>query len=370
MSARAACRCRRCRKGSGLITGSYDIPAATLRACAVFTNTMPTQAYRSSGRPEVTFAIERLIDKAADAARLRPHRAAPQESGQAEGDAVPQRRRHALRQRHLRGEHGPAPWRSPTGTASTQRKREAKKRGKLLGLGLAQLRRVLDRLAEGAHRDHRAAGRPRRRGDRHAAERPGPRDELRAGGRRPARACRSRRVKIILGDTDIVSVGGGSHSGRSMRHAATVISKAAAELIAKGKQIAARRARRAARQRRRSRTAASASRDHQPQLRFPRARARRPRNHTLPDELKDGLAVVADNEMHEPVFPNGCAICEIEIDPDTGDVDDHALRLGRRRRPLHQSADRPRPDPWRHRAGRRPGDVGAVLRRSVDPASR
>ena len=24
------------------------------------------------------------------------------------------------------------------------------------------------------------------------------------------------------------------------------------------------------------------------------------------------------NEMHEPVFPNGCAICEIEVDPDTG----------------------------------------------------
>src|SRR5947199_9347109 len=52
-------------KGSGLIPGSYDIPAVTLCAKAVFTNTMPTQAYRSSGRPEVTFAIERLIDNAA-----------------------------------------------------------------------------------------------------------------------------------------------------------------------------------------------------------------------------------------------------------------------------------------------------------------
>ena len=40
--------------------------------------------------------------------------------------------------------------------------------------------------------------------------------------------------------------------------------------------------------------------------------------HTLPDDLAGGLAVVADNEMHDPVFPNGCAICEIEIDPDTG----------------------------------------------------
>src|SRR5712691_7003682 len=48
-------------KGAGLIPGSYDIPAAALRAMAVFTNTMPTNAYRSSGRQEMTFAIERLI---------------------------------------------------------------------------------------------------------------------------------------------------------------------------------------------------------------------------------------------------------------------------------------------------------------------
>ena len=53
-------------KGAGLIPGSYAIPAATLRAVAAFTNTMPTNAYRSSGRPEVTYAIERLVDEAAE----------------------------------------------------------------------------------------------------------------------------------------------------------------------------------------------------------------------------------------------------------------------------------------------------------------
>src|SRR5262249_26543291 len=46
-------------------------------------------------------------------------------------------------------------------------------------------------------------------------------------------------VDIVLGDTDIVSAGGGSHSGRSMRHAATVINKAANTLIEKGKALAA-----------------------------------------------------------------------------------------------------------------------------------
>jgi carbon-monoxide dehydrogenase large subunit len=52
-------------KGSALVTGNYDIRAASLRSRAVFTHTTPTNAYRSSGRPEVTYAIERLIDKAA-----------------------------------------------------------------------------------------------------------------------------------------------------------------------------------------------------------------------------------------------------------------------------------------------------------------
>src|SRR5258708_10072289 len=52
-------------KGAGLIVGPYLIPHAALRAMAVFTNTVPTNAYRSSGRPEVTFAIQRPGDTAA-----------------------------------------------------------------------------------------------------------------------------------------------------------------------------------------------------------------------------------------------------------------------------------------------------------------
>ena len=41
----------------------------------------------------------------------------------------------------------------------------------------------------------------------------------------------------------------------------------------------------------------------------------------LPDELKNNLVVAADNEMHDPVFPNGCAVCECEVDPETGGVE-------------------------------------------------
>jgi carbon-monoxide dehydrogenase large subunit len=125
-------------------------------------------------------------------------------------------------------------------------------------------------------------------------------------------------VDIVIGDTDIVSAGGGSHSGRSMRHAATVMAKAAIDLIANGKKIAA------------------ALLDCAPEEvsfddgRFASTKSNRTFNFlelaeaasrtALPAELTNGLTVRMDNEMHEPVFPNGCAICEVEIDPGTGAV--------------------------------------------------
>src|SRR5205823_740083 len=46
--------------------------------------------------------------------------------------------------------------------------------------------------------------------------------------------------------------------------------------------------------------------------------AKEPLQPALGEELKDGIAVITNNEMHDPVFPNGCAVCEVEVDPDTG----------------------------------------------------
>ena len=123
-------------------------------------------------------------------------------------------------------------------------------------------------------------------------------------------------VQIVLGDTDIVSVGGGSHSGRSMRHAGTVITMASMDLIEKAKKITA--------------IVLGTTPDkvewNEGRLSAPNSNrtfdltelAKEIEKHALPDDLKDGLSVGRTNEMHDPVFPNGCAICEIEIDPDTG----------------------------------------------------
>ena len=46
-------------------TGVYKIPAAYTNVKAVFTNTAPVDAYRGAGRPEATYTIERLVEKAA-----------------------------------------------------------------------------------------------------------------------------------------------------------------------------------------------------------------------------------------------------------------------------------------------------------------
>ena len=51
--------------GAWLYGGSYDIGAYELECTGVFTNTTPTDAYRGAGRPEATYAIERVIDLAA-----------------------------------------------------------------------------------------------------------------------------------------------------------------------------------------------------------------------------------------------------------------------------------------------------------------
>jgi carbon-monoxide dehydrogenase large subunit len=304
-------------KGAGLITGSYYIPAATLRARAVFTNTMPTNAYRSSGRPEVTFAIERLIDIAAR---------------QLGFDRIDLRRQNLVREDQM-------PYTNAVGATYDSgryeanmnlamriadwggfeaRRRNAAVGGKLLGLGLANY-------------VESSIGAPRERTEI-TVTRDGRVDVV--IGTQPSgqghetsfaqvvsdllfvpTSC----INVITGDTDIVSTGGGSHSGRSMRHAATVMSKAAVELIVNGKKIAG--------------LLLGAAPD---EIEFVQGRFSSPRTNrtfnffelaqemalsTLSQDFGIALSVACDNEMHDPVFPNGCAVCECEVDPETGSVE-------------------------------------------------
>lgn len=48
-----------------LMAGNYKTPLIYVNVKAVFTNTVPVDAYRGAGRPEATYQLERLVDKAA-----------------------------------------------------------------------------------------------------------------------------------------------------------------------------------------------------------------------------------------------------------------------------------------------------------------
>ena len=304
-------------KGSGLIPGSYAIPATTLRAIAVFTNTMPTNAYRSSGRPEVTFAIERLVDTAA--AQLGVDRISLRRKNLVPPKAMPYRNSVGMLydsgryQENMDWAMEIADWK---GFAA--RRREAKRRGKLLGRGLANYVES----SIGAPREQaRIKVQPEGHVDVVIGTQPAGQGHETSFAQVISDLLQvpAESVRIILGDTDIVRVGGGSHSGRSMRHAATVFSKGAVDLIARGKAIAAIVMGAAADSVSFS-DGRFVSRDTNLTFDFLELAAEAAR-HKLPDALKDGIAVVTDNEMHEPVFPNGTATCEVEIDPDTGQIE-------------------------------------------------
>jgi carbon-monoxide dehydrogenase large subunit len=290
-------------KGSALVTGNYDIPLARVRARAVFTNTVPTQAYRSSGRPEVTFAIERLIDLAAAETGI---------------DRIELRRRNLIDPARM-------PYANPFGMVYDSgryaenmtlamrladwegfagRRAQAQARGTLLGRGLAN---YVESSVGTPREQARLITRPdgivdvvigtQSAGQGHEtsfAQVAAERLELDVAA-----------VRILLGDTDLVRAGGGTHSGRSMRMAGTVIALASDDLIAEGK-----------------RRAAQAMEAADTDMRYARGRftvAGTDRGIGLFD-LSGGLEVARDNEMHEPVFPNGCHVCEVEVDPETGAV--------------------------------------------------
>jgi carbon-monoxide dehydrogenase large subunit len=52
--------------------GVYDVPALYARTRLVFTNTTPISAYRGAGRPDIAFAVERLVDQACHDHNLDP----------------------------------------------------------------------------------------------------------------------------------------------------------------------------------------------------------------------------------------------------------------------------------------------------------
>ena len=95
----------------------YRIPAVALQVAAVLTNTAPIGVTRGPGFAEAVNIIERLIDKAARAMRLRPRRTEAHQPGSGRGDADDQRLRQQGRQRRLSRDLRPRPRPAPMSPA-------------------------------------------------------------------------------------------------------------------------------------------------------------------------------------------------------------------------------------------------------------
>jgi carbon-monoxide dehydrogenase large subunit len=293
-------------KGAALVTGGYRMPAADVRAWAAFTNTVPTQAYRSSGRPEVIHALERLIDTAASDFGF---------------DRIELRRKNLVTREEM-------PYTNPLGIVYDsgdypknmdialdladwggfeERARKARQRGLRLGRGFANyVESSIGAPQERVDMTIQASGRievvvgTQPTGQGHetsfaqvAADLLGVAPSI---------------VDIVYGDTDVVRAGGGSHSGRSMRQAASVIYLAVEDLKADARAHLAEQWSIATEAIGYADGAFTGEQDEQRMDWFEIAKTAGPK----------GLTVSRTNETHTPVFPNGCAACEVEVDPETG----------------------------------------------------
>jgi carbon-monoxide dehydrogenase large subunit len=305
-------------KGVEIMTGVYGIPSPYFRARAVVSNTPSTNPYRSAGRPEVNFVLERLVDLACrehgfDPVEIRRRNMiAPSAMPYANGlgmtydsGAYEQAMESVLKLGDWNG--------------FSARRAEAAERGIRRGIGLAAYVET-------------STGAPRERTE--MTVRPEGHVDVIIGtlasgqGHETSFAqlvtdwlgVRFDAVRLITGDTDVVEVGGGSHSGRSMRLAGIIMGKASDDIIERGKRIAAHvlEAAEADIAFTGGRfTVAGTDRS----IGIFEAAAAAEQREDLPEDLQGPLAAVADETVRIAAFPFGCHVCEVEVDAETGAVE-------------------------------------------------
>jgi carbon-monoxide dehydrogenase large subunit len=301
--------------GAVMYSAVYAIPALHVGVKGVFTNTVPVDAYRGAGRPEAAYAIERLIETAAR--RL--------------GVAADElRRRNFIRPAAM-------PYTTPLGltydsgdfarnmddalaAADTAgfaaRRAAARARGQYRGLGhavyieqsgfppdeFAELRfdpsgtLTLLMGTQSSGQGHQTAY------AQLAAEKLG---------------LALDKIRVLQGDTDAIGFGRGTGGSRSLPVGGAALAHAADKLILKGGKIAAHLLEAAEA----DITFADGSfaivgTDRAVSIDAVARAAFNPAQ--LPPGLEPGFAESGHFTPPAPTFPNGCHVCEVEIDPETG----------------------------------------------------
>jgi aerobic carbon-monoxide dehydrogenase large subunit len=284
-----------------MLSGVYRIGSISLGIRGTLTNTVPVDAYRGAGRPEAIYCLERTIDVAARELGLAPQELrrrnfiepsqmpyqTPVESRYDSGDFA------GILERAMKR----AGWAS-----FEERKRESSARGKLRGIGMGMY-------------IERCGGGP---GDTVRLEVSSKEVRLYSGMQDNGQGhtttfvqllsnklgIDAEKIRVVQGDTDVVPAEGLTGGSRFLALGGVAATKAADEVIEKGRQEAARRL-----------EAAAADIDY-----------RDGEFRIAGTDRRIGIFELGDLEStqtHAPpdyTYPNGCHVCEVEVDPDTGGV--------------------------------------------------
>ncbi len=301
--------------GFRLLTGAYRIPAAYVHVRAVLTNTVWVDAYRGAGRPECSYIIERLVDEAARETGLgrdeiRRRNLVPQEAMPYATPLIA-----VYDSGDFRANLDLALQRADFAGFETRRA-EAKKHGKLRGLGISYYMEVTAAMPqEKADIRFTPTGRVR------LGIGTGPSGQGHATAFAQILADRLGldfdRIDFVTGDTDALTQGGGSGGAKSLLMAGTAVVDAAERIIAKGKKLAGHFLEAAESDIEfRDGRFAIAGTDRAIDIMELAAKTREARK--LPDGTSATLDDAGLSTGNKNTFPNGCHLCELEIDEETG----------------------------------------------------
>jgi aerobic carbon-monoxide dehydrogenase large subunit len=298
------------------VQNMYRTPLLEVSTKCVFTTTTQVSAYRGAGRPEGNYYMERLIDQAAEEMEI---------------DRVELRRRNQVRPRELPRKMAsasvydsgdfPTVLKRALDLADVKgfarRKRDSRKRGKVRGLGIGNFLEV-------TAPPGKEMGGIRFEADGTVTIITGCMDDGQGHATPFAQVLAQRlglpieRIRLLQGDSDELLVGGGTGGSKALMHSGTAIVEAAGKVIEQGKQAA-------------SHVLEAAIED----IEFTHGRfviAGTDRSIgilELAEKLRSGVSfpegIPATLDVRHvsdgpgaATFPNGCHVCEVELDPHTG----------------------------------------------------
>jgi aerobic carbon-monoxide dehydrogenase large subunit len=314
-----------------LLAGVYSTPAIYAEVKAVFTNTVPVDAYRGAGRPEATFLLERLVDVIAhdtgiDRVEIRRKNFIP-------SDAFPYQTPVALQ--YDSGNYFAtldAAMKASDWAGFEARRTAAARRGKLRGIGMSTYLEacgiapsaVVGSLGARAGLYEVANIRVHPTGS--VTVFTGAHSHGQGHETTLAQLVTDQlgvpldQVEIVHGDTAKIPFGMGTYGSRSLAVGGTAMVKAMDKIVLKGRKIAAHLLEASVEDVEfKDGKFQVAGTDRSKALAEISLAAYVPHNYPI-EELEPGLDETAFYDPKNFTFPGGCHICEVEIDPDTGET--------------------------------------------------